>query len=123
MAHADVLQNIRKQLRQQCVQLKLLSSAPHTNSSSSPNAEAILACMLRGFVSNTARLCPDGSYKTFFHNHVVAIHPSSVLHGRKIKAESIVFSEFLYTNKPYAKKVSAVQMNWVEDVMKEVVPM
>lgn len=82
--------------------------------------EAILACILRGFISNTARLCPDGSYKTFFHNHVVAIHPSSVMHGRKIKSEAIVFSEFLYTNKAYAKKVSAVQMNWVEEVGKEV---
>ncbi|KAF2444214.1 P-loop containing nucleoside triphosphate hydrolase protein, partial [Karstenula rhodostoma CBS 690.94] len=111
--------NIRKQLRQQCTQLKLLSSeAPASNSS--PNTDAILACILRGFVSNTARLCPDGSYKTFFHNQLVAVHPSSVMHGRKIKAEAIVFSEFLFTNKSYAKKVSAVQMNWIEDIMKEV---
>lgn len=123
VAHANISQNIRKQLRQQCVSLKLMPPVSHNESGSSPNTEAILACMLRGFVSNTARLCPDGSYKTFFHNHVVAIHPSSVLHGQKIKAEAIVFSEFLYTNKPYAKKVSAVQMNWVDDVMKAVVPM
>ncbi|KAL1602720.1 Salivary acidic proline-rich phosphoprotein 1/2 [Paraconiothyrium brasiliense] len=114
--------NIRKQLRQQCTSLKLLSSET-PKSSSSPNVDAILACILRGFISNTARLCPDGSYKTFFHNQLVAVHPSSVMHGRKIKAEAIVFSEFLYTNKSYAKKVSAVQMNWIEDVMKEVVPM
>lgn len=118
----NITQNIRKQLRQQCTQLKLLSSET-PKPSSSTNTDAILACMLRGFVSNTARLCPDGSYKTFFHNQLVAIHPSSVMHGRKIKAEAIVFSEFLFTNKSYAKKVSAVQMNWVEDVMKEVVPM
>jgi len=45
------------------------------------------------------------------------------MHGRKIKAEAIVFSEFLYTNKAYAKKVSTVQMNWVEDVMKEIMPL
>ena len=122
-SRANTSQNIRKQLRQQCSQLKLLPSAPPAESNSSPNMEAILACMLRGFVHNTARLCPDGSYKTFFHNHLVAVHPSSVMHGRKVKAEAIVFSEFLYTNRAYAKKVSAVQMNWVEDVMKEVVPM
>ena len=36
---------------------------------------------------------------------------------RKVKAEAIVYSEFLYTNKAYAKKVSAVQMNMVEEVM------
>jgi ATP-dependent RNA helicase DHR2 len=63
---------------------------------------------------------PDNSYRTFIGNNTVSIHPSSVMHGRKVKAEAIVFSEFLYTNKAYAKKVSAVQMNWVEDVVKEV---
>lgn len=112
-------QNIRKQLRQQCQSLKLLDPADLNKTSTSPNTDAILASLLRGFVSNTARLAPDGSYKTFLGNHTVAIHPSSVLHGRKIKAEAIVFSEFLYTNKAYAKKVSAVQMNWVEEVMKD----
>ncbi|CAI6338780.1 unnamed protein product [Periconia digitata] len=113
--------NIRKQLRQQCQSLKLLTPADLSkeSSSSSPNTDAILTSLLRGFVSNTARLAPDGSYKTFVGNHTVSVHPSSVLHGRKVKSEAIVFSEFLYTNKAYAKKVSAVQMNWVEDVMKE----
>ncbi|PVI06892.1 P-loop containing nucleoside triphosphate hydrolase protein, partial [Periconia macrospinosa] len=111
--------NIRKQLRQQCQSLKLLSPDTLNAPSSSPNTDAILASLLRGFVSNTARLAPDGSYKTFIGNHTVSIHPSSVLHGRKVKAEAIVFSEFLYTNKAYAKKVSAVQMNWVEEVMKD----
>ncbi|KAF2641617.1 P-loop containing nucleoside triphosphate hydrolase protein [Massarina eburnea CBS 473.64] len=112
--------NIRKQLRQQCQTLKLLTPSDLTaDVTSSPNSDAILASLLRGFISNTARLCPDGSYKTFLGNHTVAIHPSSVLHGRKVKAEAIVFSEFLYTNKAYAKKVSAVQMNWIEDAMEE----
>lgn len=113
------MQNIRKQLRQQCQSLKLLSADTLNAPSSSPNTDAILASLLRGFVSNTARLAPDGSYKTFIGNHTVAVHPSSVLHGRTVKAEAIVFSEFLYTNKAYAKKVSAVQMNWVEEVMKD----
>ncbi|KAF1956484.1 P-loop containing nucleoside triphosphate hydrolase protein [Byssothecium circinans] len=116
--------NIRKQLRQQCQTLKLvtaeqLSAASATSSHSANNNDAVLKSLLRGFLSNTARLCPDGSYKTFIGNHTVAVHPSSVLHGRKVKAEAIVFSEFLYTNKAYAKKVSAVQMNWIEEVMKE----
>ncbi|KAF2685837.1 P-loop containing nucleoside triphosphate hydrolase protein [Lentithecium fluviatile CBS 122367] len=114
------IMNIRKQLRQQCQSLKLLNSAEATTTSTTPNVDAILACLLRGFVSNTARLMPDNSYRTFIGNYTVSIHPSSVMHGRKVKAEAIVFSEFLYTNKAYAKKVSAVQMNWVEDVVKEV---
>lgn len=114
-------QNVRKQLRQQCQGLKLLSDSS-SSALSSPNTDAILACLLRGFMSNTARLMADGSYKTFLGNHTVAIHPSSVLHGRKVKPEAIVFSEFLYTNKAYGKKVSAVQMDWVDEAMTAVLP-
>jgi len=109
--------NIRKQLQQQCKSLKLLSSH-ETQSDSTPSeakSEAILACMLRGFISNTARMMPDGSYKTLMGKQTVAIHPGSVLFGRKV--EAIVFNEFVFTGKAWARGVSAVQLNWVTDVV------
>ncbi|KAH7378753.1 pre-mRNA-splicing factor ATP-dependent RNA helicase PRP16 [Pyrenochaeta sp. MPI-SDFR-AT-0127] len=109
--------NIRKQLQQQCIQLKLLSK-DDTQSDSAPSearSEAILACMLRGFISNTARMMPDGSYKTLMGNQTVAIHPSSVLFGRKV--EAIVFNEFVFTGKAWARGVSAVQLDWVSQVV------
>ncbi|KAF2198772.1 P-loop containing nucleoside triphosphate hydrolase protein [Delitschia confertaspora ATCC 74209] len=123
--------DIRKQLRQNCVQLSLLpsSSTAHSNSnstdpSSNPSAShdsrtrSILHSLLRGFAANTARLMPDGSYRTLLGNQTVAIHPSSVLFGRKV--EAIVFSEFVFTNKSYARGVSAVQLDWVGEVLEEV---
>jgi len=58
---------------------------------------------------------PDGSYKTLQGNHTVAIHPSSVLFGKKL--EAIVFSEFVFTNKSYARGVSAVRLDWVANVL------
>jgi ATP-dependent RNA helicase DHR2 len=112
--------NIRKQLRQQCTQQKLLS-ADDEESESAPSearSQAILACMLRGFISNTARLMPDGSYKTLIGNQTVAIHPSSVLFGKKV--EAIVFNEFVFTGKAWARGVSAVQLDWVSEVVEAI---
>jgi ATP-dependent RNA helicase DHR2 len=109
--------NIRKQLQQQCVQQKLLSK-DDTQVASAPSeasSQAILQCMLRGFISNTARLMPDGSYKTLMGNQTVAIHPSSVLTKRKV--EAIVFNEFVFTGKAWARGVSAVQLDWVSEVI------
>ncbi|KAF2033293.1 P-loop containing nucleoside triphosphate hydrolase protein, partial [Setomelanomma holmii] len=112
--------NIRKQLQQQCVQLKLLSLGDHHESAapSEARSQAILQCMLRGFISNTARMMPDGSYKTLMGNQTVAIHPSSVLFGRKV--EAIVFNEFLFTGKAWARGVSAAQLDWVSDVVEAI---
>jgi ATP-dependent RNA helicase DHR2 len=76
---------------------------------------AILQSLLRGFVQNTARLVPDGSYRTLRGNQTVSIHPSSVLFGKKV--EAIVFSEFVFTTKPYARGVSAVRIGWIDEVL------
>lgn len=108
--------NIRRQLRALCVRHKLLAEAPPQDPqpfvpASPERAEAILKCFLRGFMIKTAFLHPDSSYLTTAANHVVAIHPSSVLHGQK--KEALMFLEHVYTVKSYAKKVSAVEAAWV----------
>lgn len=111
--------DVRKQLRALCTQVKLLSSealqAEPTNADDAL-AAALLRCFLRGaFPSNVARLCPDGSYKTLVGNQTVAIHPSSVLFGRKV--EAILYNEFVFTNKAYARNVSAIQLSWLNEVL------
>ena len=78
-------------------------------------AESIVKCVLKGFAGKTARLCADGSYKTMIGNHAIAIHPSSSLFGRKV--EAIMYNEYVFTNKSYAKGVSAVQMDWIGEAM------
>ena len=113
--------NVRKQLRVQCMAMGLASTASmgdgmeNSGMSLEVKNEAILQCMLKGFAMNTARLVPDGSYRTFIGNQTVAIHPSSVLFGKKV--EAIVFSEYVYTNKSYARNVSAVRLAWVEEAL------
>ncbi|KAJ0357814.1 hypothetical protein COL154_009758 [Colletotrichum chrysophilum] len=112
--------NIRKQLRSLCLKEGLLSEAPPPDpqpfSPLAPEqAEALLKCFLRGFVSKTAVLAPDASYVTSQGKHVVAIHPSSVLHGQK--REAIMFLEHVFTQKNYAKKVSVIQANWIVEAL------
>lgn len=110
--------DVRKQLQEQCKIAKLFPKASVASASKPPTeaeAEDILKAFLHGFRLNVARLCPDGSYKTFVGNHVVAIHPTSVLFGKKM--EAIMYNEFVYTNKAYARGVSAVQTKWIADIL------
>ena len=113
----DNVMKIRTQLLEQCKQQKLLSSDA-TASGGAPDearSEAILKCLLRGFIGNTARLMPDASYKTLMGNQTVAIHPSSVLFGKKL--EAVVFTEFVFTGRAWARGVSVVQLGWVDEVV------
>ena len=79
-------------------------------------ANLILKCFLKGFATNTARLFPDGSYRTIVGNQTVAIHPSSGLFGKKV--EAIMYNEFVFTSRSYARGVSAVQMDWIGHVLR-----
>ncbi|KAI4167632.1 MAG: hypothetical protein LQ343_007050 [Gyalolechia ehrenbergii] len=109
--------DVRKQLRSQCEKSKMLSPADDSDSVSMPPelATSILKCFLKGFATNTARLMPDGSYKTIVGNQPVAIHPSSGLFGKKV--EAILYNEFVFTNRSYARGVSAVQMDWIGEAL------
>ena len=114
--------DVRKQLRAQCLQAKLLPKGSSLSDGDDEGVRAadeelterVLKAFLSGFANNIARLCPDGSYKTFVGNQTVAIHPSSVLFGRKV--EALVYNEFVFTNKAYARGASAIQLKWLEDL-------
>ncbi|KXX78146.1 putative ATP-dependent RNA helicase prh1 [Madurella mycetomatis] len=111
--------NIRKQLRGLCVREGMMEQPlpdPQPFTPVSPEQAAlILRCFLKGFALKTAILAPDSSYVTSHGKHVVAIHPSSVLHGQK--REAIMFLEHVYTQKNYAKKVSAIQASWIAEAL------
>ncbi|KAI9710471.1 MAG: putative ATP-dependent RNA helicase dhr2 [Bogoriella megaspora] len=113
--------NVRKQLRVHCGQQKLIRKGSISESTNGPaivsdeTAEAILRCFLQGFFMSTARLMPDQKYKTFIGNHELAIHPSSFMFGQK--TDAIMFTEFTFTNKSYARGVSRVQVDWIGDAL------
>lgn len=112
--------NIRKQLHTLCLDQKLLSerptNVPQSFEPTSPEKAAIiLKTFLGAFTTRTATLRPDGSYLTLQPKNQIAIHPSSVLYGRKV--EAIMFLEHVFTKKNYAKKVSVIQAQWIVEAM------
>ena len=118
--------NIRRQLRSICVRQKMIAAEDVPTASDEQledfvplppdRTDALLRCFLSGFVLKTAMLAPDGSYITTEGKHVVAVHPSSVMHGRK--TEAIMYLEQVFTTKNYARKVSAIQSDWIVDALR-----
>jgi ATP-dependent RNA helicase DHR2 len=110
----QAVMDVRKQLRAQCQQNHALDG--HETRQIGPELKiSLLKCFLKGFATNTARLMPDGSYKTIVGNQTVAVHPSSGLFGKKV--EAIMYNEFVFTTKSYARGVSAVQMDWIGEAL------
>ena len=119
--------DVRKQLRNLCNSLcpakykdKLYPPDHELEEHTSPEkAERILRCFLRGYSTHSARLIPDGTYRTVGDlSQTVAIHPQSVLFaggegGGRRRFEAIMYHEWVFTSRPFARCVSAVQMNWV----------
>lgn len=134
--------DVRKQLRNLCAQL--ISQPQDRNKPlhlfhadddgegleehiSPDKAERVLKCFLSGFFHNTARLVPDGTYRTVTGNQTITIHPGSILFSdslepdsvgsssarRRRKLEAIMYHDFVYTTRPFARCVSAVQLDWV----------
>ena len=79
---------------------------------------AVLKAFLTGFMMNTARLVSVGEgYRTIVGNQTVGLHPSSVLFGRK--GECVMYNEFVFTNKAYARGCSVVQLDWVQEMFEK----
>lgn len=115
---------IRKQLIRICCAQKLFGeeapgddadSADLTGTLAPERAEVLIKTFLKAFVAKTATLGPQGNYITTCGRHTIAIHPSSVLYGRKV--EAIMFLDHVFTSKSYAKIVTAVQANWIAEAM------
>lgn len=111
---------IRKQLRQICQSQGLLTEAPAPDPQpfqeiSPERGEVLIKTFLKAFSLKTALLAPDSKYLTTQGRNEIAIHPASVLYGRKV--EAIMFLEHVFTAKSYGKKVSAIQANWIMEAM------
>lgn len=78
------------------------------------NVELILKSFLKGFILNTAIGMPDRSYRTVTSGNLISVHPSSLLFGSK--KDAIMYIEFVYTVKGYARNVSAIKLEWLQEV-------
>ncbi|KAJ8104163.1 P-loop containing nucleoside triphosphate hydrolase protein [Lipomyces tetrasporus] len=76
--------------------------------------EQIIQCFLKGFVANTALSLPGRTYRTIAGGHTINIHPSSSVFGKKVDA--IMYTEYIFTTKAYARNVSPIDLEWLQRI-------
>lgn len=79
------------------------------------NIPSILKSFLKGYITNTAVGMPDRSFRTFNTGQLISIHPSSTLFG-KPNIDAIMYIEYVFTTKGYARNVSAVELSWLQEI-------
>lgn len=77
--------------------------------------EVILLSFLKGFHSNTAVKLSNRTFKTLFNGQAINIHPSSVLFSQN-HFDYIMYLEYVYTKKSYARCCSLVKSEWLQEV-------
>lgn len=73
-------------------------------------------CLIFGLFNNVAELQSDHHYITLHGRQRVKIHPSSVFCDKE-KPKHIVFSELIATGRTYVRTVSAIEQEWVDDLV------
>lgn len=71
-------------------------------------------CLAASFFLHAARRQLDGSYKALASGQTVAIHPSSVLFGKK--PDCVVFNELVRTNRSYIRNLTQVDSLWLPEL-------
>lgn len=66
---------------------------------------------LGGFFENVAILLPNGHYQNLRDRQEVAIHPSSILAGRK--PPCVLYRELVLTSRFYMRDVLAIEQHWL----------
>ncbi|KAK9240632.1 P-loop containing nucleoside triphosphate hydrolase protein [Lipomyces kononenkoae] len=76
--------------------------------------EQIIQCFLTGFVSNTALRLPGKTYRTIAGGQNINVHPSSSMFDKKVDA--IMYTEYMFTTKAYARNVSPIDLQWLQQI-------
>ncbi|CAI4045175.1 hypothetical protein N7582_003456 [Saccharomyces uvarum] len=111
---------VRDQLRVYCK--RLFSSINEENEDAGKIGEdgdeisKILKCFLTGFIKNTAIGMPDRSYRTVSTGEPISVHPSSMLFLNK-SCPGIMYTEYVFTTKGYARNVSRIELSWLQEVV------
>ncbi|SCU90189.1 LAMI_0E00980g1_1 [Lachancea mirantina] len=79
------------------------------------DVESILKCFLAGFVKNTAIGMPDRSFRTVTTGEPISVHPSSMLFMDGT-CPAILYIEYVFTTKGYARNVSRIELSWLQEV-------
>ncbi|XP_046552871.1 probable ATP-dependent RNA helicase DHX35 [Haliotis rubra] len=76
------------------------------------NVDAIRRCITASFFSNAAKLHYTGVYKTVRDEHVLNIHPTSVLFP-EVPPQWVVFNEVVQTSKDFMRDITVIKPEWL----------
>jgi HrpA-like RNA helicase len=85
--------------------------ASDTSLTSEERIDAVRKTFLSGFFENVAILLPNGHYQNLRDRQEVAIHPSSILAGRK--PSCVLYRELVLTSRFYMRDVLAIDQAWL----------
>ncbi|CEP60213.1 RNA helicase LALA0_S01e05600g [Lachancea lanzarotensis] len=76
----------------------------------------VTQCFLAGFAKNTAIGMPDRSFRTSTTGETISVHPSSMLFMDRT-CPAILYTEYIFTTKGYARNVSRLELSWLQEVV------
>lgn len=79
------------------------------------NVEMIQKCITAGFFANAAKLHHSGVYKTVKDDHVMHIHPTSVLAVEE-SPKWVVFHEVVQTSKEFMRDLTVIKPEWLYEL-------
>ncbi|CCH60435.1 hypothetical protein TBLA_0C06420 [Henningerozyma blattae CBS 6284] len=112
---------VREQLRMYCRKLfnnsnNITEDEAKTMDLDNEKIAKILKCFLIGFSKNTAIGMPDRSYRTVTTGEAISVHPSSLLFLNK-NCPGIMYTEYVFTTKGYARNVSRIELSWLQEIV------
>lgn len=108
---------VRNQIRQYMISLtkdKNLFAEEDNEDKKVMDIPSVIKSFLSGYVSNTAIGMPDRSYRTTTSGQLISVHPSSLMFGKK--NDAIMYTDYVYTTKGYARNVTAIELSWLQEV-------
>lgn len=78
------------------------------------NIRGLIKCFLHGYIGSTAIGLPDSRYRSTINGQHLSIHPSSMMFGQK--REAIMYIELVFTQKAYARQVSPIHIEWLNEI-------
>ncbi|KAK9838275.1 hypothetical protein WJX81_001973 [Elliptochloris bilobata] len=106
--------DIRAQLAGHLTALELQAGASGAPGAPGDATDRLRRALVAGLFSHAAVALPDGTFKVLASGQAVALHPSSVLCGKR--PACIVFDELLRTTRDYARQVTAIDAAWLPEL-------
>jgi HrpA-like RNA helicase len=98
-----------EQVRQQIQEYARMLGIPLVSCGS--DYDQVKQCFVSAFFMNVAFLQADKTYRTFFGQREVSIHPSSVAFSNK--PQCIIYDEIIQTSRSYLRSVLPIDPEWL----------